>query len=195
MITLEIPVKFTNEDTIYTTKQANVELNCNICEGKGTIVYNNKNMRCPECHGKGKFTSNKKVHTVCEEPFVISKTKIDIDNNGNVNIKYKGRCGFSNYNRNEMNLFSTKEEAQERCDELNKEKINISVSDIVIPESFKLTQPSIDKIQAKLLYYKATNKFDKPIVINKENVLQDGYINYLLCGVLNITYVNAAIEV
>ncbi|MED3562363.1 hypothetical protein [Bacillus xiapuensis] len=195
MITLQIPVKFTNEDTIYTTKQTNIELDCTICEGKGTIVYNNKNMRCPECHGKGKFTSNKKVHTVCEEPFVISTTKISISSNGNPTVKYKGRCGFSNYNRSEDNLFLSKEDAQKRCDELNKAKISIRVEDIVIPDSFAQTQPSIDKIQAKLDYYKTNDKFEKYIVINRNNELQDGYINYLLCKLLNIEYVTVAIEV
>jgi hypothetical protein len=192
---LEINVKFTNEQTIYTIKSTRLEKDCHICEGKGIITYNDKNMRCPECMGKGKFTSNKQIYIVCDEPFVITKTKIDINANGNVNVKYKGRCGFSNYNRGEENLFLTKEEAQKKCDELNKEKTHINVTDIVIPDSFKLTQPSIDKIKSKLDYYKANNKFDKHIVINKEKVLQDGYINYLLCGLLNISYVNAVVEV
>lgn len=194
MMTLEIPVKFTKEDTVYTTKQTNLELQCNICEGTGTIVYNNKNMRCPECHGKGKFTSNKKVYTVCEEPFVISTTKISISSNGKVTVKYKGNCGYSKYNRSEDNLFHSKEDAQKKCDELNKVKIMVNIDDIIIPDSFLLTQPSIDKIQAKLDYYKVNNKFDKHIAINKENVLQDGYINYLLCHLLNIHAVNVIIQ-
>lgn len=112
MKTLKIPVKFTTDDTIYTTKSTRLERECPFCDGKGTITYNNKNMRCPECMGKGKFLSNKQIYVVCEEPFVITKTKIDINPNGNVNVKYKGRCGFSNYNRSETNLFLTKEEAQ-----------------------------------------------------------------------------------
>lgn len=66
--------------------------------------------------------------------------------------------------------------------------------DIVVPESFKLTQPSIDKIEVKLDYYKKYNKFEKHIVINKENILQDGYVNYLLCKLLNISYVMAVVE-
>jgi excinuclease UvrABC ATPase subunit len=194
MKTLEIPVKFTNEDTVYTTKQTNLEIPCDICEAKGTIVFNNKNMRCPECHGKGKYTSNKKFYVVCDEPFVISTTKINISSNGHINVRYKGRCGFNNYSRGEDNLFLTKEEAQQKCNELNKAKIHMAVEDIIIPEEFKLTTPSLDKIQERLDYYKENNKFEKYIVINRDMVLQDGYITYLLCKLLNINYVNVVVE-
>lgn len=194
MKTLEIPVKFTSEDTVYTTKQTNLETQCEICEGKGTIIFNNKNMRCPECHGKGKFTSNKKFYVVCDEPFIISTTKINISSNGHINVRYKGRSGFNNYSRGEDNLFLSKEEAQKKCEELNKAKLHIAIEDIEIPDNFKLTTPSLDKIQERLDYYKEYNKFEKYIVVNRDKVLQDGYITYLLCKLLNINYVNVVIE-
>lgn len=191
---LEIPVRFTKEDTIYTTKQVKVEKNCHICDGKGTIEFNNKTMRCPECMGKGKFTSNKQINVVCDEPFVISTTKISINGNGDISVKYRGICGFSSLRRSEDNLFLTKEDAQCRCDKLNKERVWINVSDIVIQPSFIQTQPSIDKVQSKLNHYKETSKFDNDIVINKDNVLQDGYINYLICKLLNINVVRVVVE-
>lgn len=194
MKTLELQIKFSKEDTIYTTKQTKEETICHICEGSGTIIYYNKNMKCPECVGKGKFISSKKIHVVCDEPFTVSTTKVSIANSGKVTVKYKGRCGFSNLNRSEENLFLTKEEAQKRCDELNRKKKHICLSDVLISESFKATQPSMDKIQAKLDYFKKNNKFDSHIIVNKENVLQDGYINYLLCNLLNINAVNVIIE-
>lgn len=88
----------------------------------------------------------------------------------------------------------TKEEAQVRCDELNKETIIIPIDNIIIQDSFKNTQPSLDKIQEKLEYYKKYNRFDKRIVINKDNVLQDGYINYLICKILNIKTNKVVVE-
>jgi RecJ-like exonuclease len=191
---LEIPVKFQKGDIIYTTKQIKLEKECHICEGKGTITYNDKNMRCPECMGAGKFISNKQKHVVCDDPYEISCTKISINSNGDISVKYKGYCGFNTLNRAEDNLFSTKEEAQKRCDELNQEKVYINVKDIFIRDDFKATQPSLDKVQEKLDYYKQNKKFDKYIVINKDNILQDGYINYLLCGLLNIDVVRAVVE-
>lgn len=194
MQTLELQVKFSKEDIIYTTKQTKVKSICNICDGSGTIVYNNKNMRCPECAGKGEFISNKRAHVVCEEPFIIAITRININSNGSTSVRYKGRCGLSTLNRAEGNLFSTKEEAQKRCDELNREKFYMHVSDIVIQEKFKESQPSIDKIQAKLDYFKKNNTFESHIVVNRENILQDGYINYLLCSLLNIDTAYVIIE-
>jgi len=195
MKTLQIPVKFQKGDTIYTTKQSKLEKKCEICEGTGKIKYNDKDMRCPECMGVGKFTSNKMIHTVCDEPFVINMTKISVDNNGNITVKYKGHYGFSNIrNRMEESLFLTKEEAQIKCDELNKERTIISVDNIIIQDCFKETKPGIDKIQKKLEYYKENNKFDKNIVIDRDNVLQDGYISYLICKMLNIKTIKVVIE-
>lgn len=194
MKTLEIPVKFQKEDIIYTTRQTKLEKTCAVCEGTGKIKYNDKDMRCPECMGAGKFKIDKFIHSVCEEPFVISITKISVDNNGYATVRYKGHCGFISLNRAEENLFLTKEEAQARCNELNKEKIFIRVDDIIISDSYKETKPSLDKIQEKLEYYKVNNKFSKNIVVDQNKVLQDGYITYLICKMLNIELVKVVVE-
>lgn len=194
MKTLHIPVKYQKEDTIFTTKKMKIEKTCDICEGKGTIQFNNKTMKCPECMGKGKLISNKLTNVVCDEPYVISLTKISINSSNNLIVRYKGRCGFVNLNRSESNLFSSKEEAQIACIELNLEKTNIKVEDIIIRDSFKATQPSITKIEKKLAYYKANGKFDSYIIINEENLLIDGYINYLICKMLNIDVVLVVAE-
>ena len=190
---LEIPVKFQKGDTCYTIKQTNAIDNCNVCEGKGKIKYNDKEMRCPECMGTGKIKLDKNICVVLNEPFVISLTKISITNNGIITVRYKGHCGYNSLNRAEESLFSTKEEAQLKCDELNKEKKLIMVRDIVIQESFKVASPSVDKIQEKLNYYKDKNKFKDNIVIGKNNVLLDGYINYLICNLLNIEMIKVTV--
>lgn len=65
-------------------------------------------------------------------------------------------------------------------------KVNIEINDIIIPKSFKESTPSIIKVQEKLNYYKINKSFDKSIIINKDKVLQDGYITYLLCKLFNI---------
>ena len=194
MKTLQIPVKFQKGDTIYTIKQTKLEKNCEICEGTGRIKYNDKDMRCPECMGTGKFTENKNILKVCDDPFVITLTKISVDNNGSITVRYKGNCGFVRLNRAEESLFLSKEEAQLKCDEMNKDRINIRVDDIIIQDSFKESKPSVDKIQNKLEYYKVNNKFEKNIVVDKNNILQDGYINYLICRMLGIEVVKVVVE-
>lgn len=194
MKVLEIPVKYSKDDVLYTTKQMKVEMTCHICEGVGKIKYNDKDMKCPECMGVGKFKSDKSVNVVCDDPYKISTTKISINSNEDISVKYKGYCGLTLLNRAEDNLFISKEEAQQRCDQLNKEKTFVKVEDIIIQNCFKETQPSLDKIRSKQEYYKTHKKFDKDIVVDKNNVLQDGYINYLLCKMLNINAIKVVIE-
>lgn len=195
MTVLNIPVKFNKNDILYTTKQMKVETTCHICEGTTKIKYNDKDMKCPECMGVGKIKSDKAVNVVCDEPFKISTTKISINSNGDINVKYKGYCGlYTTLNRAEDNLFTSKENAQARCDELNKEKTFVRVENIIIKDSFKKTQPSLDKIREKQEYYKINKKFDKNIIVDKNNVLQDGYINYLLCKVLNIDTIKVVVN-
>lgn len=194
MKTLEIPVKFQSGDEVYTIKQIKEKVTCQVCEGAGKIEYNNKKMRCPECMGAKELTSNKTIHTVCDEPFVISSIKINLNGDRVNSIRYKGYCGFSPLNRAEENLFFTKEEAQKKCDDLNRERVFIDIEKIVISDDFKDTTPSVEKIAKKLEYYRTHKRFEKDIVINKYNVLIDGYINYLLCRILNINIIKAIVE-
>lgn len=191
---LEIPVKFEKGDTFYTIKQVKEEKVCHVCEGKKTITYNGKEMRCPECMGQGKFVSNKQIQVVCKEPFQITSYKISLDSNLKPSIKYKGYCGTSSLNRAEDNLFATKEEAQAKCDEMNRERKHIVLDDIVIQESFKENKPSIEKITERLNYYKDKGKFEKEITVNKDNVLLDGYVTYLICKMLDKDYIKVIVD-
>lgn len=194
MKTIQIPIKYNKEDTIYTIKQSKIKKICEICEGNKTIEYNGKNMRCPECGGTGEFTSNKLKYTICDEPFKISTIKISINNNEDISIKYKGHCGFSSLSRAEENLFATKQEALEKCEELNKQRVAIDIDNIIISDEFKSTNPSIEKIQERLDYYNKNKKFMKEIVINKDCVLVDGYITYLLARMFNFEYIKVVVE-
>ena len=71
-----IPLKFNKGDTIYMIKQVKIKNICPICEGKGTIKYNNREMKCPECMGKGELISDKQTSIVVDEPFKIKSVKI-----------------------------------------------------------------------------------------------------------------------
>lgn len=194
MIELLIPIKFEKDDTIYTTKQIKLEKTCHICEGNKTITYNGKEMKCPECGGLGKFATNKQVHVVCEEPFRISSIKVSLDSDYKPTIKYKGYCGFSHLNRAEENLFFTKEEAIERCNEVNKERKYLNLDEVIIQDSFKENKPSIEKITERLNYYNNNGKFSKEIIVNKDNVLLDGYITYLICKMLDKDYIKVTVD-
>lgn len=56
----------------------------------------------------------------------------------------------------------------------------IKLSEIKIQESFLQTRPKESKMQYYRDFYEMTGKQAKPIVINKNNVLLDGYIQYLI---------------
>lgn len=51
----------------------------------------------------------------------------------------------------------------------------INIKDIVIQDSFKASPPSTYKIAKCYGYYRKNKVFDRDIIINKDNVLTDGY--------------------
>jgi hypothetical protein len=135
------------------------------------------------------------INVVLDEPFNIKAYKINVSGlTGQATIKYRGNCGNQQLNRSNDNLFATKEEAQARCNELNRERRHITLDSIIIQDSFRNNKPSIEKITERLNYYKNQGKFEKEITVNKDNVLLDGYITYLICKMLDKNYVNVVVD-
>ena len=62
-----------------------------------------------------------------------------------------------------------------------------NIKKITISEGYKI--PRADKLRCKLNFYKKTGKFQDKIIVNKENVLLDGYITYILSKWADIKYV------
>lgn len=56
----------------------------------------------------------------------------------------------------------------------------IALSDIIITERFLNNPPKEKKLNKIRRYYSEFGVVDKPIIINKKNVLIDGYIRYLV---------------
>lgn len=56
----------------------------------------------------------------------------------------------------------------------------ISLSDIIIMERFLNYPPKEKKLNKIRRYYSEYGVIDKPIIINKKNVLIDGYIRYIV---------------
>lgn len=70
----------------------------------------------------------------------------------------------------------------------------MALEDIVISESFLNHPPNDIKIQKCRDFYKSYNKADRDIVINKRNVLTDGYIAYLILRENEIMYTNVLVK-
>lgn len=67
------------------------------------------------------------------------------------------------------------------------------LKNIKISKEFKMAYPKTLKLINKIEYYLQNKKFEQPIVINKENVLVDGYTSYLIAQMLNKKWVKVKI--
>lgn len=56
----------------------------------------------------------------------------------------------------------------------------MKVSEIKIPKGFSESTPNSAKLNKARNYYLANHKIDKPIKVDKQGVLVDGYISYLV---------------
>ena len=69
----------------------------------------------------------------------------------------------------------------------------IALSDVIISEPFASSQPRSGKMNRVRKHYSEYGYVDKPIIINRKNVLLDGYIRYLVLKENNVSYVKAEI--
>ena len=63
------------------------------------------------------------------------------------------------------------------------------LKNIKISKEFKMKYPNTLKLISKMEYYLRNNKFEQPIIINKDNVLVDGYTSYIIAQMLNKKWV------
>lgn len=122
---IKICSKFKPGEEVYTLIQAPVikTCKCELCEGKGSIEYNNIPLLCPQCKGKKIISVPHKKYTVwkpTETPLMISSINVKYHNENVYKLKYRV-CG---YKRAEEHLFKTLEEAILKANELNCALIN-----------------------------------------------------------------------
>jgi excinuclease UvrABC ATPase subunit len=190
-----IETKFDIGDQVYLIRKVKVINVCNVCEGKRRIEYKDKMMTCPECKGVGTLPSNMEVYVVKDEPLTVKSIRVSISTKcGSNTRRYKVEAMYESYVRAEENIYSTKELAQAACDDLNKIRTYINLNDIIINDEFKRTIPEPSKIAERINEYKTNKTFNTEIILNKENVLKDGYITYLVCKMLNIERIKVVIE-
>lgn len=129
---MEIKTKFNVGDVVYVCKRnkTHESENCNICDGKGIVTIKGNDFTCPRCNGN-KHIHIRGVNSFVPEERTIKKIKIFVHfskNKGGTQIytKYEfgshdgyGRYSVADYNNM---IFTTKEEAEARCKELNAEK-------------------------------------------------------------------------
>lgn len=62
----------------------------------------------------------------------------------------------------------------------NIEMTRIKLSDIIIPKAFTDHPPKENKVEICRHFWKYAHKQDREIVVDKDNVIRDGYIQYLV---------------
>lgn len=70
----------------------------------------------------------------------------------------------------------------------------METKDIIVPYMFENTPPSKKKIQAHKEYFDATHKFLKPIIVNNNGTLLDGYIDYLIAFRYGIEMIDVTVK-
>lgn len=97
---------------------------CKICNGEGHIVFKGYTMSCPECEGSkyicvdsnivDNYFTDKKPHTITSIGIKITAKE------SKLTYMIDGKA-YERKKVNENEIFATREEAENRCNELNKE--------------------------------------------------------------------------
>ena len=126
---MKIETKFNVGDIVYVCKSNSIseKEQCKTCDGAGIITLKSKSFCCPECHGN-KFTYAKKVKDFIPEKRTIKKVITSVsENNANIQIyvRYETKANRQGSIAEYKNImFATKEEAEDRCKELNQVEVS-----------------------------------------------------------------------
>lgn len=81
----------------------------------------------------------------------------------------------------------------ELFEELATPNVIIDIKNIKIPKKF--TKPKKEKLDHRFKYYEINKCFEVPIVIDKNNILVDGYTSYLIAKKYDMKTVQAKVKI
>ena len=118
MITIDNKYKLGQE--VYYIRKTRASYKCPVCDGMGYKIFNDYKFSCPACNGRGIRQSNKKIYMVYEKDKIDRIKIFRYLENGELKtvVKYKLENGDEFVERS---LFTTREEAEARCKELNEQ--------------------------------------------------------------------------
>lgn len=64
----------------------------------------------------------------------------------------------------------------------------MKLSKIKIQDEFKIHEPRLEKMLDKLTFCIKHKRFEQPIIVNKQNILIDGYTTYILASQMGKKY-------
>lgn len=115
---ISVENRFELGQEVYYIRKTRETTKCPACDGIGYKMFNDYKFSCRECYGRGKLYDNKKIY-MAHEKDKIDRIKIfRYFENGELKtvVKYKLKKGDEFVERS---LFTTREEAEARCKELN----------------------------------------------------------------------------
>lgn len=122
---INVETKFNIDQEVYIIQKARSKEPCAACNGEGHIIIEGNRFSCNTCFGTGRLHGKRKIYQLAGKD-TITNIKVYnylLNTGGHHNepktvVKY-GFADRSDYT--EQKLFTTQEEAQARCNELNKE--------------------------------------------------------------------------
>lgn len=106
------------------------------------------------------------------------------------NVEYNKKIGKSYAASSEE--IKIKSEEENNSDK--REQKIVQLSKIIIPEDFKLTPPARNKIESFIKHYQIHKEFDKPITVDNNLKLKNGYGRYMAAKELKINLVLVEIK-
>ena len=117
---IKVNSKFGIGAKVFTIWNRAMDFECPICKGKGSFIHNGYKVKCTRCYGSGKLYTDEKMWQVDTEPMEVTGIKISINQEGKESISYTlHNANGRSRKRTDKNCFSTIEEAQAYCDDLN----------------------------------------------------------------------------
>lgn len=122
---INVETKFNIGQEVYIIQKARSKEPCAACNGEGHIIVGGNRFSCNKCFGTGRLHGKRKIYQLAGKD-TITNIKVYnylLNTGGHHNepktvVKY-GFADRSDYT--EQKLFATQEEAETRCNELNKE--------------------------------------------------------------------------
>ena len=121
---MQINTRFNIGQELYVCTDIAAKQNqCSICHGYGKVTIKYESFICPKCQG----ASARQPKEYKPEKIRIHKIRTSASTGGNVSVKYTYFDDMGkkrNIAESKNLLFATQEEAETRCNELNKEAQN-----------------------------------------------------------------------
>lgn len=194
---LKMNLEYNIGDIVYVAKKEKTIEECPICVGSGEVKLgdstdNMETFRCPKCFGSGKLYLKPKLYTVVDSPCIVKGVKVELEEGGTASVTFKVTDGKSTFNRKGDKVFPTLTDALTFCEEMNNPIKMVDIDEINVIEHYNDSHPTPAKVTRKIEEYQETGKL-KPIEVNRDMVLVDGYITYKIAKMFNVKEVEVKV--